>query len=157
MRLKCLLLYPSNKFPFPSLALNGCFPNLPTPPIASFPSEPSTSTLPMQTSPSTIQEVTSPMEHPIPNSIKKSKGVHKTPKLGILKDPMKGPEWRHVPARVSVLTPDLGHVSMITSMLLCQSTGNEAIIVTADRDEHIRIGKWPEGWEIKGFLLGQRK
>jgi tRNA (guanine-N(7)-)-methyltransferase subunit TRM82 len=48
----------------------------------------------------------------------------------------------------------LGHSSMITSMKLCE---DYKYIVTADRDEHIRISWYPEGYNIETFCLGHTK
>jgi len=43
---------------------------------------------------------------------------------------------------------------MLTALLVVQKQGK---IITADRDEHVRVSKWPQGWEIEHFLLGQHK
>lgn len=48
----------------------------------------------------------------------------------------------------------LGHSSMITSMKLSEDYN---YIVTADRDEHIRISWYPEGCNIETFCLGHTK
>jgi len=53
---------------------------------------------------------------------------------------------------VSMLTPVLGHVSLLTDVVL-----GEGFVVTSDRDEHIRISEWPEGWRIRGWCGGSRK
>ena len=48
----------------------------------------------------------------------------------------------------------LGHASLLTHCLL---TPDEKFIVTADRDEHIRVSWYPEGYVIESFCLGHKK
>ncbi|KAI9020213.1 WD40-repeat-containing domain protein [Phycomyces nitens] len=48
-------------------------------------------------------------------------------------------------------TPILGHVSMLTDMIL---TPDEKYVITADRDEHIRVSRFPNGYNIESFCLG---
>ncbi|KAH7913061.1 WD40-repeat-containing domain protein [Hygrophoropsis aurantiaca] len=48
----------------------------------------------------------------------------------------------------------LGHASLLTAALL---TREEQFIVTADRDEHIRISWYPEGYTIESYCLGHEK
>lgn len=45
----------------------------------------------------------------------------------------------------------LGHVSMLTAMVLC---GQGKQIITADRDNKLRISKYPRSWNIDGYCLG---
>ncbi|KAH8116513.1 hypothetical protein DFH11DRAFT_1829264 [Phellopilus nigrolimitatus] len=48
----------------------------------------------------------------------------------------------------------LGHVSLLTTVLLSK---DEKYIVTADRDEHIRVSWYPEAYTIERYCLGHRK
>lgn len=45
----------------------------------------------------------------------------------------------------------LGHASLLTTFLL---TADEKYIITADRDEHIRVSWYPQGYTIESFCLG---
>lgn len=45
----------------------------------------------------------------------------------------------------------LGHTSLLTCFLL---TPDNKYIVTADRDEHIRVSWYPQGFCIESFCLG---
>ncbi|KAG9316239.1 hypothetical protein JVU11DRAFT_2266 [Chiua virens] len=48
----------------------------------------------------------------------------------------------------------LGHASLLTSCLL---TPDEKFLITADRDEHIRISWYPQGYVIESYCLGHTK
>ncbi|KAI0083845.1 WD40 repeat-like protein [Irpex rosettiformis] len=48
----------------------------------------------------------------------------------------------------------LGHTSLLTSFLL---TEDEKFIVSADRDEHIRVSWYPQGYVIERYCLGHEK
>jgi len=123
-----------------AFAMHGCTSDLPAPPVPSFP----------ESSTAGAEGSTSSKAEP-----KKEKDPNQR------RGQAKNPEWRHVPARVSTLTPVVGHVSMLTSMLLLDGAQHQqdgqSRIITADRDEHIRVSKWPQGWEIEEYLLGQKK
>lgn len=48
----------------------------------------------------------------------------------------------------------LGHTSLLTTFLL---SPDETHIITADRDEHIRVSWFPQGHTIESFCLGHKK
>jgi len=48
----------------------------------------------------------------------------------------------------------LGHTSLLTSFTLSE---DERYIITADRDEHIRISWYPQSYCIEGYCLGHKK
>ncbi|KAI0793716.1 WD40-repeat-containing domain protein [Fomes fomentarius] len=48
----------------------------------------------------------------------------------------------------------LGHASMLTTFLL---TPDEQYIITADRDEHIRVSWFPQGYAVERYCLGHEK
>lgn len=127
-----------------SFPMYGCSPDLPTPPTPAPIPEASTSTA------DTKEETPKEDKVERPGEAKTASGKRR--KVGDTGGI--APEWRHVPAKISALSPVVGHVSMLTAMLVLQDQGK---IITADRDEHIRVSKWPQGWEIEHFLLGQRK
>ncbi|KAI8065924.1 WD40-repeat-containing domain protein [Gongronella butleri] len=49
------------------------------------------------------------------------------------------------------LEPIVGHVSMVTDLAL---SDDEKYIITSDRDEHIRVSRFPNGYNIEAFCLG---
>ncbi|CCG84216.1 protein of unknown function [Taphrina deformans PYCC 5710] len=57
--------------------------------------------------------------------------------------------------QVAEKLPIVGHVSMLTSVLLTtsDSTGKRHV-VSADRDEHIRVSNYPDGYNIQSYCLG---
>ncbi|EAU90329.1 tRNA (guanine-N7-)-methyltransferase subunit Trm82 [Coprinopsis cinerea okayama7 len=52
----------------------------------------------------------------------------------------------------------LGHASPLNAMLLTHSADfEEKYIITADRDEHIRVSWYPQGYNVEMYCLGHRK
>ncbi|GAB5587702.1 hypothetical protein Unana1_02602 [Umbelopsis nana] len=49
------------------------------------------------------------------------------------------------------LKPLVGHVSMVTDMVL---SADNKYVITADRDEHVRVSRFPNGYNIESFCLG---
>jgi hypothetical protein len=47
--------------------------------------------------------------------------------------------------------PIVGHVSMLTDMTL---SNDEKYIITADRDEHVRVSRFPNGYNIESYCMG---
>ena len=55
----------------------------------------------------------------------------------------------------------LGHVSMLTDLVVVSSAPEgggkmRKYILTADRDEHIRVSRYPQSYVIEGFCLGHK-
>ncbi|KAH7335209.1 WD40-repeat-containing domain protein [Rhizoctonia solani] len=48
----------------------------------------------------------------------------------------------------------LGHASIVTAFVL---THGEKQVVSADRDEHVRVSWYPEGWDVDRYCMGHKK
>jgi tRNA (guanine-N(7)-)-methyltransferase subunit TRM82 len=48
----------------------------------------------------------------------------------------------------------LGHTSFLTAFLL---SADEKYIITADRDEHVRVSWYPQGYTVEIYCLGHEK
>jgi tRNA (guanine-N(7)-)-methyltransferase subunit TRM82 len=48
----------------------------------------------------------------------------------------------------------LGHTSLLTALLL---SPDERFVLTADRDEHIRVSWFPQGYVIERYCMGHKK
>ncbi|KZP30627.1 WD40 repeat-like protein [Athelia psychrophila] len=48
----------------------------------------------------------------------------------------------------------LGHASLMTAFAL---SADGRYVVSADRDEHVRVSWYPQGWNIESFCLGHEK
>ncbi|EEB09628.1 tRNA (guanine-N7-)-methyltransferase subunit Trm82 [Schizosaccharomyces japonicus yFS275] len=58
--------------------------------------------------------------------------------------------------KVNNFHPLLGHVSILTQLLICKDPKNPSreLIITSDKDEHIRVSRFPQSYVIEGFCLG---
>ena len=69
----------------------------------------------------------------------------------MIKQRREGPDFEH-----KLL---LGHVSLLTDVLVVKSDVQEHVrtfVLTSDRDEHIRISRYPQAHIIEGYCLGHR-
>ncbi|CAF1309699.1 unnamed protein product [Adineta steineri] len=56
-----------------------------------------------------------------------------------------------------ILTPDdcmMGHLSMLLDIAFVRTNDNQPFILTADRDEKIRLSHYPNAYNIQGYCLG---
>lgn len=56
-------------------------------------------------------------------------------------------------AQSASIQPILGHVSMLVDIQIAEADGKQYVI-TADRDEHIRVSKFPQAYIIDRWLFG---
>lgn len=56
-------------------------------------------------------------------------------------------------AQSSSIEPILGHVSMLVDLTVAENDGKQYVI-TADRDEHIRVSNYPKSFVIERWLFG---
>lgn len=54
------------------------------------------------------------------------------------------------------LSPILGHVSMLSEVLITSYNGKK-FVLTGDRDEHIKISNYPKAYVVKSWLFGHRE
>ncbi|SCU89646.1 LAFA_0E19724g1_1 [Lachancea sp. 'fantastica'] len=55
------------------------------------------------------------------------------------------------------LEPILGHVSLLTAVAIVKDAEGKQLLVTADRDEHIRITRYPQTYIIDKWLFGSKQ
>ena len=53
--------------------------------------------------------------------------------------------------------PILGHVSMLTDVNMVKDSEGKQYIITADRDEHIRISHYPQSYIVDKWLFGHEE
>lgn len=53
--------------------------------------------------------------------------------------------------------PVLGHVSMLTALALGYDAQNRTYVISADRDEHIRVSRFPASHVIEQFCFGHQQ
>lgn len=55
------------------------------------------------------------------------------------------------------IEPILGHVSMLVDMTLAEGAGGKQYVITADRDEHIRVSQYPKSFIVERWLFGHKE
>lgn len=65
-------------------------------------------------------------------------------------------------AKAEKATPILGHVSMLNAVVFLPAStdekfGHPAYVVSGDRDEHVRVSRYPRGEVIDKFLWGSKR
>jgi len=120
-------------------------------------SSPSSSTTPLPTTTSTPEPSATPkLFTPSANELT----IHSQRNLKALANQRRQKGNNPAPERPTFAgTLLLGHVSMLTDLILGHShEGNREYILTADRDEHIRISRGiPNTHVIEGFCLGHEQ
>lgn len=53
--------------------------------------------------------------------------------------------------------PVLGHVSMLTGVLMSKDQAGKHYIITSDRDEHIKVSHYPQSFIVNKWLFGHRE
>jgi tRNA (guanine-N(7)-)-methyltransferase subunit TRM82 len=119
--------------------------------------------LPLIPSPEDEKETSPEAEKPEPQKFKPQASlltVHSGRNRKVLEEQLKQAEKKQSQARD---TPKfkhdllLGHVSMLTD-IVSVTAGSRSYIITADRDEHIRISRGvPQAHIIEGFCLGHNE
>ncbi|KAK9476772.1 WD40-repeat-containing domain protein [Lipomyces japonicus] len=57
----------------------------------------------------------------------------------------------------SDLEPILGHVSMLVDLEIVKNSNGSQFIITSDRDEHVRVTRYPESYIIERFCFGHEQ
>lgn len=60
------------------------------------------------------------------------------------------------PEEEKALVPILGHVSMLSDVLVAEHD-NKQFVLTGDRDEHIKISNYPKSYVVKHWLFGHHE
>lgn len=55
------------------------------------------------------------------------------------------------------MEPILGHVSMLTGISLAKSSEGQKLIITSDRDEHIKVSHYPQCFIVNKWLFGHKE
>lgn len=63
---------------------------------------------------------------------------------------------REAPVSEKSLVPILGHVSMLSEVMVVPFNSKK-FIITSDRDEHIRVSNYPKSYVVKNWLFGHHE